>query len=105
MPRFTESGPDTNSPIGIMTRHKKPGEKHPAHPPKHKKEMHIRQLEHGHHVMAIHEDGTPTEYAAPSTEDLHDLVEQHFAPPAQEQGEGEQPAEGSGEAPAAEEVE
>jgi hypothetical protein len=69
--------------MGIMTRHRKPGEKRPAHPPKHKKEMHIRQLEHGHHVMAIHEDGTPTEYAAPNTEDLHDLVEQHFAPPAQ----------------------
>lgn len=85
---------------GALTRHAKHTSEKKDHPkqPKHKREMHIRELQHGHHVTAHHEDGSTSEYAAQDLDDVHDLVHEHFAPG--EQGEGEPEENASSEAPA-----
>lgn len=51
----------------------KPEEKQPA-----KKEVHVKELDHGYHVEKTHEDGSKTEHAATDGDDMLDHVIDHF---------------------------
>ena len=41
-------------------------------------EVHVRKLHHGYHVTKHHPDGSQTEHAADSLEDVHDMLHDHM---------------------------